>query len=286
MLLNEWLTMWLDLYKTGIRENTHQMYVVAIRVISRRAPSVDLATAGAEEWLALRAWLLEQHRETPRAAQLQQTTLVQALRKAQAVGIVPRGTDFGEVLPPLPHRAAETAVLDDAQLANYIMAARIVGGAEAVPLCLCCCGLRRGEAMGVRWCDWAAPVLTVRGQWQRGQWQPPKSRAGIRSLILPDWLAEMVEELPREGERISPVSVSQMRRGHERVMRFADLEGSGVTIHGLRHSFATLAAGSGVSMMLLKSCLGHAKVSLTADLYAGHRLPASILPSAVLGRVV
>ena len=43
-----------------------------------------------------------------------------------------------------------------------------------------------------------------------------------------------------------------------------------MTLHGLRHSFATAAVQQGVPIKVLQAALGHAKYQLTADLYADH----------------
>ena len=51
--------------------------------------------------------------------------------------------------------------------------------------------------------------------------------------------------------------------------------------HILRHTFATQAAAGGVTMKLLQVAMGHAQMSLTADLYADHLSPLSCLPAQV-----
>ena len=45
-----------------------------------------------------------------------------------------------------------------------------------------------------------------------------------------------------------------------------------IPLHGLRHSYATLALSSGVNPRIVSARLGHATVALTLDVYS-HVLP-------------
>jgi integrase len=45
-----------------------------------------------------------------------------------------------------------------------------------------------------------------------------------------------------------------------------------IPLHGLRHSYATLALSSGVNPRIVSSRLGHSTVALTLDVYS-HVLP-------------
>ena len=76
-----------------------------------------------------------------------------------------------------------------------------------------------------------------------------------------------------------PTTPELMRKDHLFAIRSAHLPP--VTIHGLRHTMATLSAGAGCPMKLLQSALGHSTYQLTADLYAAHLLPPSAAPGLV-----
>lgn len=288
MLLIEWLETWIDLYKTEIRENTRRMYTVALHGIQREKvyQNITMETVQLRDLLSIRQAQLTRARTAPRAAQIERAMIVQAIRKAQALGITDRNIDVREALPNIQHKAQETAVFTEAQLMRYVAAVMDSGDPCTIPLLLCCCGLRRGEALGVRWVDWANPIISINGALSRGVYGPPKSRMGIRSLIVPRGLAVLIEQQPRtlRSPYIVQASEKQLQSAHRRIMDDAGLEG--VTLHGLRHTFATMAASKGVSMKLLQTALGHSKISLTADLYAGHRLPPSVVPAQVLQDVI
>jgi integrase len=52
-----------------------------------------------------------------------------------------------------------------------------------------------------------------------------------------------------------------------------------IKFHGLRHSAATLLLGAGVPVQVVAQRLGHAKTSMTLDVYA-HALPDTLRDAA------
>ncbi|MGH2706740.1 MAG: tyrosine-type recombinase/integrase, partial [Actinomycetota bacterium] len=46
-----------------------------------------------------------------------------------------------------------------------------------------------------------------------------------------------------------------------------------ISLHGLRHTWATLALGSGVPTKVVSEILGHKTISVTSDIYQ-HVIPA------------
>lgn len=47
------------------------------------------------------------------------------------------------------------------------------------------------------------------------------------------------------------------------------MEGEGVNIHSLRHTYASIAIACGADVKTLQKQLGHATASITLDVYAG-----------------
>ena len=88
------------------------------------------------------------------------------------------------------------------------------------------------------------------------------------------------------GEPLLPRSIT---RQFKRLAEQAGLPDQ--TVHGLRHSFATVALGSGVASKVVQEMLGHASISTTLDLYS-HTLPgmdeavAETVAAAVFGPAV
>lgn len=140
-------------------------------------------------------------------------------------------------------------------------------------LLMICCGLRRGEMLGLQWADIdeTRGMLHIVRQRIRVDKQiiecRPKTLAGIRDIYLDELLLRELRLQERKGKYIldgkTPDGLADaldaaISRAH--VPR--------VTPHGLRHSMASAAAASGVDIKTLQALMGHAHFSTTADIYA------------------
>ena len=179
-------------------------------------------------------------------------------------------------------------------------------------------GLRIGEAIGLRWEDVEAQQFTVRrtiatvSNFDRAEGeartrqavQPTKTGAGLRVIpLVPDMrqllsrqrIAQAEERL-KAGERWedqgycfasavgTPLQVRNVRRVHEKVL---DLSGvPRVTLHGLRHTFATLALQNGVDIKTVSGMLGHFSAGFTLDTYAHVTTSAKREAANTMGNVL
>lgn len=169
-------------------------------------------------------------------------------------------------------RARDIEVLTVDQLNRYLAA---VPEQRRVPLLLAgWCGLRSGEVRGlrVRDLDLAAGVVHVRQAVVRLSGQlligPPKTAAGIRSVAIPPHLLPALRTwaatqpvrgrdalLFPAGDGHSPLNDSVLREAHEKGKTAIDMPG--LTVHGLRHTSATLAAQLGATPAELQARIGH-----------------------------
>lgn len=278
MRLGDWLSTWLELYvdPSGLAENTKKCYHRAVRAVP-----VALAEQPLEQLspLDLRRWLLLIAKTTPRAAQLDRTTLSRALTIAAKLGLCRAGLIDKDVCPQIEHKPKKAETLTEEQLRRYMAAAAKTRAAPV--LLLCCCGLRRGEAMGARWeaLDLKAGTLAVVGQRQERDLLPLKSASAKRIIALPPEVLQLIRAWPRSFDGwVCSCTQQTAYREHKRVIAAEGLPE--VTLHGLRHSMATIAAMKGEPIKLIQAALGHAHYSLTADLYADHLPPVA----AVTGR--
>jgi integrase len=131
-------------------------------------------------------------------------------------------------------------------------------------------GLRQGELIGLRWrdVDWTAGRLRVRQSYVRGEFTPPKSARGSRSVPLADELAgelerhyqgsafgdddELVFGHPRVGR---PLDRSKVRKRFKAAVKRAKVRD--VRFHDLRHTFGTRMAGVGVPIRTIQEWMGH-----------------------------
>lgn len=153
-------------------------------------------------------------------------------------------------------------------------------------------GLRRGEILGLRWCDLdlAGASLTVTHQIQERDGRAviclPKSTASGRAVSLDRGTVALLVGLRpaqrREGrgaadgwvfarENGSHWSPSYVSHTFRRLIEKAGLPP--VRFHDLRHGAATLSLAAGNDLKTVQALLGHASIVLTADTYT------SVLPS-------
>lgn len=141
----------------------------------------------------------------------------------------------------------------------------------AALLCLVC-GLRRGEAIALRWGDWDGESVHVeRADDGKGSDKPPKTRAGVRSVPAPSWLAPVLDALrgdPSEpmcqdawGRRLRSNPFSQWWR------KYRGGFGVDCTLHELRHTYLTQLARAGVHPRVMMRLAGHDTMSVCMEVY-------------------
>lgn len=164
-----------------------------------------------------------------------------------------------------------------------------LGGVYAIALLH---GLRQGELFGLRWPDVNLDRQTLRIEQQACEvaghivFRSPKSKAGRRTISISDRAAEALTKRRAaalaEGnagcELVFPNrSGEAMRRSNFGARHWSPLlaelglEHRG--FHHCRHTAATLMLGSGVPVHEVSRIIGHAKPSITLDVYS-HWIPA------------
>lgn len=151
-------------------------------------------------------------------------------------------------------------------------------------------GLRRGEALGLRWqdldLDGETPHLRVRQTVEIIKGRPcigePKTEAAKRRVDLLDELHGPIaveRERARDRARFregfdlvfcthdgAPLNPNNVYKVFLKDIERADVPR--ITLHDLRRTFATVASARGVPIRELAAILGHAKPSVTLDIYA------------------
>ncbi len=156
------------------------------------------------------------------------------------------------------------------------------------------CGLRQGEALGLRWADvdLDGGTLTVQRSLQRidGEWRfmEPKTAHSRRSIPLPrpviaalrEHRALQLKERLRAGrawegaawgdlvfadEVGAPVSGFYVLRRFKALLAATNLPP--MRYHDLRHGAATLMAAQGVPARVAMELLGHSQISTTLNIY-------------------
>lgn len=150
-------------------------------------------------------------------------------------------------------------------------------------LTLAMTGLRRGEALGLRWSDVdletrqlrvRQTVLQAGGQVIIGR---PKTTRGRRVVVIDRGTADVLAGMPRFGELIFCHPDGRNLHPGEVTRTFLTLvDASGlprIRLHDLRHTHATLALQAGVHPKIVSERLGHSSIAFTLEVYS-HALPS------------
>lgn len=211
-----------------------------------------------------------------------------ALGRAVKWGLLPRNPASLTDAPRWNHRHVEAMTEAQARSLLALFDGERFGGIYATALAL---GLRRGEVLGLRWSDvdLDAGTIAIGGQFQHhdGAWHylEPKTDRSRRMLALPAFLkariqeqrSRVLEQRLRAGaqwqdyELVFPSEQGTPHYGENISHRFARLlRQSGMPamrLHDLRHGAASLLLAQGVTLREIMEILGHAQISITADLY-------------------
>lgn len=217
-------------------------------------------------------------------------TLKQVLDDAVRKDVMPRNP-CERVIPPRKD-TAEKAALGKAQarrlallLTEGLPDARRMGALLAL-----CCGLRRGEVLGLRWqdVDFESRVLRVSHSLSADgrELKEPKSAAGKRAIPIDGPLLERLREwrgvqgrylvplgvMPdggcpvvtsSEGGTIHPENYGRWWRA------WADENGyPTLSFHQLRHTYATMLVAQGTDLVTAKGLMGHSDASMLTNVYA------------------
>jgi len=159
-------------------------------------------------------------------------------------------------------------------------------------------GMRRGEALGLRWPDVdldagrisiSRTLIAVGKEVQESE---PKTKYGRRKISIDPLTAQMLKEWQKQqlkeqmslgrgqeaktgpvftsetGEAYSPNWVTKCFEQQVRATKVPRIR-----LHDLRHTYATLCLGKKVHPKLVQAQLGHANIGITLDTYS-HVIPA------------
>ena len=220
---------------------------------------------------------------------------------------------LGDGERPAEGRVSAAELLTPAELGRLVAAA--APGVYRMLLALAAAtGLRSGELLALQWSDLELPQegagrvqvrrtlswARVKGEEAavRPRFYPPKTQAGRRAVPLPAPLVGALQEwrlrCPRgELELVFPTADGGLMR-RSNALRYGlwpALKRAGlrrVTMHSLRHSFASALLMSGRPITEVQHLLGHSSPAVTLKVYA-HFLPSDenlgteALTQAILG---
>lgn len=272
MLLSELVAGWIDTRSINRAPSTisgyrtlHRLYIAPTAVGASEASSL-----GDTAMVSLLAPLIR--RGCTRQAQLLQTLVSAAYRAAIKKRLL--CWNPMDEIDRVQHRSKSTPWLTIDQARRLLTSSAEARDPYYVAwLLMLCCGLRRGEMLALRWSDIdeQRSVLHVCRQRIDVDRQTlitrPKSRNSVRDIPLDDDLLSLLRLIRGPHDDILyGVSRTMLADALGRALARAELPR--VTLHGLRHTMAAVAAGDGVSVQVLQTLMGHAHYQTTADIYA------------------
>lgn len=284
----DYLTWWMATVKRGLAPSSKRAYRTRIRWASTHIGTVKLSRLSADDVEHLLAEL-ERQGLSPWSRSKVRSLLSSALRYAERTGRVERNVAALVDGPRCEHRIDPLSA-DEARAVLSAARDHPYGLAAVLGLRL---GLRIGEIAALRWddVDLVAETLTVTAA---------KTPAGRRTLPLAGTAdAFRARRAQQAAERLSagplwapnglhvltgplgaPLSTRTLRRHWG---AWCATAGVGPRrFHASRHTCATLLLADGVPLEVVSAVLGHAALSITADVYARVSADAK---RAALGRL-
>ncbi len=218
-----------------------------------RCPSV----MGPQEIRDFQIHLLKEHGMSPRVL----IQMVSALRFLY--GTTLRCTWDVETIPVPRGFKKLPLVLSREQVARFLGAVHNLKH-RSVLMMLYGCGLRTGEALRLRVDDIDSSCMLVRVRHGKGgrERQVPLP-ATLLATLRQYWLQYRPQAWLFPGRNPDhPMAAGSVRKACCKVLR--DLDGLHVTLHSLRHSYATHLLEDGVDLRTIQVLLGHSSLRTTA----------------------
>jgi len=205
---------------------------------------------------------------TPRRANYAVATFRALMTYAEDCGLRPPMSNPARRVKMYRERARERFLSEDeigkaAEAVTAAERAKRIGPHAAAALRLALfTGARSGELTAVQWAhvDWERKLIRL----------PDSKTNEPRTIHLSDAALEILKTLPRVGKFViagakKDESYKNLSRAWMVAREFGGL--NDVRLHDLRHSYASLAAGRGVSLQMIGKLLGH-RVAATTQRYA------------------
>lgn len=290
----EYLQAWLPTMRATVRPSTYLAYELHVRRIVPLIGHLRLQALTTADIERMYARLVTEngasgHPLAPATCRAVHGALHRALAKAAKERRIPRNPADGAQRPRVEQPEMRAWTREQAAAFLALTESDRLGPLWRLLLTT---GMRRGEALGLRWSDVDLEAGRLTVQRSRGQVgyevreQGTKTRRSRRSVKLD---STTVRALRRQSQRqlddAAEWGAAWTESGYlftredglpwhpDRVVKLfqAAVKAAGmepIRLHDLRHTYATLALQAGVPLKVVSENLGHSSIAITADTYS------------------
>jgi len=276
-LFSEYYRQWIDVYKKGaIREATMSKYKMSHKWVEKLVPELKVSELSRTAYQQLLNDYASYHER--------QTTLdfhhqlKGAILDAVDEGLIERDPTRKAIIKGKTPKAKKIKYLNQFELHTLLKNLELKDEVnwDWFILLVAKTGMRFSEALAItpEDFDFAHQTLSVSKTWDykgEGGFLPTKNKSSVRKIQI-DWqivvqFSELVKGLPKDepifvGKKIYNSTVNDVLTRH---CKACDIPV--ISIHGLRHTHASLLLFAGVSIASVARRLGHASMTTTQKTY-------------------
>ena len=285
---------WLESKKSDLKQNTWSQYDQTLKTyVIPYLGHIKITDLRADHFQSLYNDLLAQD-VGPYTVRKTHNVIHGALSYAKKTKLLQNNPASNIIIPTEPK--SELTILNESQVSQLLIAAR-GKRLEALYNLAVTTGMRQSEILGLKWTDldWINHSLRIERQLVRPngtkvEFSPPKTKFGKRTISLGDKSIDVLrnhynlqqQERTVQGERWvenglifttslgTPIHARNLLRYFKNLLDEAGLPE--IRFHDLRHTAASIMLNHGVPVIVVSRRLGHARPSITLDVY-GHLIP-------------
>ena len=276
-LFYDYYTDWISTYKEGaIRQVTMNKYLLSAKWIKKIAPSMKLAELNRQTYQALlNEYAIFHERQTTMDFHHQ---LKGAILDAVDDGLIDRDPTRKAVIKGKTPRQKHQKYLNQFELHKLLSSLRLgpIPDWDWLILLIAKTGLRFSEALAItpNDFDFSKQTLSVSKTWDyknNGSFTATKNKSSVRKVQI-DWqiivqFSELIKFLPKDQPIFVHGKIYNSTINSVLERRCIEAEIPVITIHGLRHTHASILLFAGVSIASVARRLGHASMTTTQKTY-------------------
>ncbi len=292
MLLSDYFKDWMELYKDGyVSEVTYLKYIDTHNNIERYMPHVLLSDLDRTKY---QRYLNEFAKTHAQSTVIKFNNHIRSsLKDAVEEGLIPFDPTRKAILKGKAQKKKEDKYLDYDEFKSLMtLVEKSLNPAYASPLMIIIAGVtgfRFSELLGLTWpdVDFDKNTLDVNKTWnyKLKKWGPTKNESSIRKISVDQHSMELLKKHQKEQKELFDrfgieneqqfifynlkdgiVSTNAVNKYLKKKLKELNIDRN-MTLHGLRHTHASILLFSGVNILNVSKRLGHANLETTMSTY-------------------